>query len=152
MDVRRATADDAAGLAALRWEFRSTHRGEPNESREAFLARCTEWMRDRLSERSAWTAWVAEADEQTIGQVWVQLFEKMPNPTGERERHAYVSNLYVRSSARGGVGTALLDACLAWLAAQDVDSILLWPSPLSRSLYERHGFVSSNDVLVRKQP
>lgn len=153
--IRAATAADAPRLARLRWEFRITY-GQPDEPEESFVARCLDWMRDRLAENpGAWQAWVAEreGDAELVGQIWLHLIEKLPNPSNdEPEWHAYISNLYVRPFARGGLGTRLLDACLAWLASgpHAVHDIVLWPSPPSRSLYERHGFAVRDDVLVRR--
>jgi ribosomal protein S18 acetylase RimI-like enzyme len=68
------------------------------------------------------------------------LVAKVPNPVGERDRHAYLSNLYVIPSARGGIGERLLAAALAYADAQRVDRVVLWPTPRSVRLYERHGF------------
>lgn len=150
MHIREAVPADARQLAQLRWEFRSVAHGAVNESEEAFVERCAAWMYDRLSRSGAWTAWVAEQNGEIVGQIWVLLVEKVPNPTVELERHAYVSNLYVKPSARGGLGTRLLECCLDWLAGQSVHQIMLWPSSLRRSLYARHGFAISNDVLMRK--
>jgi GNAT superfamily N-acetyltransferase len=150
MPIRQAVQADARQLAQLRWEFRSVAHGAVNESEEAFVARCAAWMHDRLSRSGAWTAWVAEQNGEIVGQIWVLLIEKVPNPTVELERHAYISNLFVKPSARGGLGTQLLECCLDWLVDQSVHQIMLWPSSLSRSLYGRHGFAITNDVLMRK--
>jgi GNAT superfamily N-acetyltransferase len=150
MHIRRAVKTDARQLAQLRWEFRSVAHGTPNETEQAFVDRCAGWMDDRLSGSGTWMAWVAEQNSEIVGQIWVLFFEKVPNPTVELERHAYISNLYVKPSARGGVGTQLLERCLEWLADQSVHQIMLWPSTLSRSLYARHGFAITNDVLMRK--
>jgi GNAT superfamily N-acetyltransferase len=149
MHIRRAVADDASALAALRWQFRSEGRGALSETEAAFVERCSLWMRDRLTGDGRWAAWVAEEAHQLVGQIWAQIIEKLPNPTHEPEQHAYISNLYVKPFARGGVGTKLLEACLAWLAEQDVDTILLWPPAASRPLYERHGFNRADTILVR---
>jgi GNAT superfamily N-acetyltransferase len=149
MHIRRAVQTDARQLARLRWEFRSTAHGALNETEEAFVARCAAWIHEHLAGRSVWTAWVAEQDGDIAGQIWVQVIEKLPNPTVELERHAYISNLYVKESVRGGLGTRLLECCLEWLANQSVDQIMLWPSRLSRTLYERHGFSAAGDLLVR---
>lgn len=137
-------------MAALRWEFRSVGRGELEETEHAFVERCGAWMRAALTRDEAWSAWVAETETGLVGQIWVRLIEKLPNPTHEPERHAYISNLFVKPAARGGVGTQLLEACLAWLGEENVDAILLWPSAASRSLYKRHGFTATDDVLLRK--
>ncbi len=144
--IREATPDDAALLAELRWEFRAG-RDEPAESRDAFVERCARWMHERVA-RGDWRAWVAEDAGRIVGHVWVHAIDKIPNPIGERERHAYLSNLYVTPSARGGTGTRLLGSALDWASAHGVDTVLLWPTDRSRSLYARFGFVVSGDFLA----
>lgn len=151
--VRRATPADAVVLAALRYEFRSAI-GEAIESPEEFVARCEGWMRDRLSNDELWLAWIAETRDEggslAIGAVWLQLIEKVPNPVIEKETHAYITNLFVLESGRGnGAGSSLLEAAIAECEARDVDTIVLWPTPRSRSLYHRHGFSTTNEVMAR---
>lgn len=149
IDVRPAAGEDAEALAALRWEFRAGRR-PPTEDREAFLSRCAAWMRRELSAPGPWRAWVAVGDRDICGQVWLQLFDKLPNPVDEEERLAYLSNLYVEPSARGGVGVRLLESALAFAAASGVDRVVLWPSPRSVPLYERHGFTRTGEVMELK--
>ena len=144
--IRPATRDDAWALAELRWEFRAG-RDRAVEDRDAFLARCAGWMRRELIAQEPWRAWVAVRDDRRIGQVWLDTLRKVPNPIGERERHAYLSNLYVTPDARGGVGTQLLETAIAWARDNGVDRIVLWPSAESASLYLRHGFARAGDVM-----
>ena len=151
--VRRATPADAIILASLRYEFRSAI-GEAIESPEEFVVRCEGWMRDRLSNDELWLAWIAETQDEdgslAIGAVWLQLIEKVPNPVIEKETHAYITNLFVLESGRDrGAGSTLLEAAIAECETRDVDTIVLWPTPRSRSLYERHGFATTNDVMAR---
>jgi len=146
IDVRPATAADVDALAALRWKFRAGREAPPVESQASFLARCADWMRQAL-ETGAWRSWVAVRDDRIVGQVWLHPITKLPNPVGERERHAYVSNLFVMPDERGGVGTQLLERAIDWAAANGVDRVVLWPSARSVTLYERHGFVREGDVL-----
>jgi GNAT superfamily N-acetyltransferase len=147
--VRRATQSDANALARLRLEFRGP-RAPNNESETAFLARCETWMCERLGAGSIWRVWVLERNNVVIGAVWLQVVEKLPNPTAESEVHAYVSNFYVRPEHRNtGAGSALLRAVLDEAEQLGVDSIFLWPSARSRPLYERHGFGISENILVR---
>lgn len=148
--IRRAAADDAEALAALRWEFRAPL-GRVNEDADAFVRRCAEWMRARLA-GGLWRAWVAEAGGRIVGTVWLQLVEKMPNPVAEPELHGYVTNLYVRETARGGVGSRLLAAALEECAAAGVHAAFLWPTEGSRSLYRRFGFTGEGEVMVRAGP
>ena len=143
--IRRATSGDARALAELRWEFRAG-KTAPTETHDAFVARCTAWMASEL-DVGVWRAWVADAAGEIVGQIWLQLLSKLPNPAEERERHAYISNVYVRPAARGGVGSRLLETAVAWAEENDVDRIVLWPTPRSRTMYERHGFSVSGNVL-----
>jgi GNAT superfamily N-acetyltransferase len=143
--IRTAAPADARALADLRWEFRAG-KTTPTETRDAFVARCADWMTAEL-QRGAWRAWVAEQDGRIVGQIWLQLLSKLPNPAEERESHAYISNLYVTPSARGGVGTRLLRTAIDWACVNDVDRVVLWPTVRSRSMYQRHGFVENGGVL-----
>ena len=151
--IRLADASDAPALAVLRYALRSST-GVATEPKSEFLKRCAAWMEDHL-QSDAWHCWVAEADEQLIGAVWLQLVEKIPNPRSEAEHHAYVTNFYVDEGARGrGIGSQLLRAVIAWCQTRDVHAIILWPTERSRSLYERHGFAVRDDLmeLIMKSP
>jgi GNAT superfamily N-acetyltransferase len=107
-------------------------------------------MAERLANGS-WRAWVAERDGTAIGTAWLYIIEKLPNPVDESERHGYVTNCYVQPAHRGnGVGGALLAAVLAQCDALDCDAVILWPTPRSRTLYERHGFAVRDDVMERR--
>lgn len=140
--IRMGTPSDAPRLAALRLEFRASI-GSPEEDADAFLRRCSAWMESRLAPDSSWRAWLAERDGEIIGTVWIELIEKMPNPIAEPEENGYLTNFYVVPRARGcGVGTALIDAALAWCRERVVHAVILWPTKRSRPLYERHGFAA----------
>ena len=146
IEIRAAVPGDAERLAQLRWEFRVA-RAPVQEDHDTFLRRCADWMRRELASQLAWRAWVAVAGEEIVGQLWVQTINKMPNPVAERERHAYVSNVYVQPEHRGGAGSRMLEAALAWARAEQMDRVILWPSARSVPLYERHGFTHHCDVM-----
>jgi GNAT superfamily N-acetyltransferase len=144
--IRAAAPADAAALAELRWEFRAGRQAAV-ETHQAFVERCAGWMRREVTAPKHWRAWVAVRDDRIIGQVWLDTIQKIPNPVGERERHAYLSNLYVQPAERGGIGTTLLEAALDWTAANGIDRVVLWPSERSVTLYLRHGFTREGDVM-----
>jgi GNAT superfamily N-acetyltransferase len=147
--VRRATHADAPVLASLRFAFRASLAG-PIEGEREFVARCAAWMEPRLADESRWRVWLLESGGDARGTVWLQLIEKIPNPGIERELHAYVTNLFVRPENRGsGAGTRLLSALISECEALGVDTIFLWPTAESRTLYERHGFTVQDSVMVR---
>lgn len=147
--IRPALPGDADELARLRYEFRAAL-GDAVEPEISFVSRCSPWMAERLANRS-WQAWVAESDGRMIGHAWLYIIEKLPNPVAEPEWHGYITNCYVRPSHRSrGIGGQLLAAALAECDARRCDAVLLWPTPRSRSLYERHGFAVHDDVMERR--
>jgi GNAT superfamily N-acetyltransferase len=150
LTIRLAGPADAPALAQLRYNFRATQ--DPAIEPEAdFLPRCTSWMAAHLVRGSRWRCWVAEEADHLVGTLWLQLIEKIPNPGAEAETHAYISNVYVEPSRRGaGLGSHLLDTCLRACMAEEVDAVILWPSPRSRRLYERHGFAVRDDMFERR--
>ena len=97
---------------------------------------------------SHWRAWLAESEGGAVGTIWLQLVEKIPNPVAELEWHGYITSLYVRESFRGReLGSGLLRAALDACRKKEVDAVILWPTPQSRSLYLRHGFVVSDEIM-----
>jgi GNAT superfamily N-acetyltransferase len=150
ISIRLAGPADAPTLARLRYVFRAGH--DPATEAEAdFLARCGGWMAARLASGSHWRCWVAEEAGGLVGTIWLQFIEKIPNPGAEAERHGYVSNLYVEPSRRGaGLGSMLIDTCLRYCEKEAVDAVILWPTPRSRRLYERHGFTVRGDLFERR--
>jgi GNAT superfamily N-acetyltransferase len=146
--IRLATPEDAPALADLRFRFRSELR-EPTEPEAEFRERCARWMAERLAGNPSWHCWVAEGPEGLLGNLWLQVIEKVPNPVTEPEHHAYITNVYVLPRLRsGGVGALLLEAALAWCRQSGVDAVLLWPSERSRSFYARYGFSEHADLFA----
>jgi GNAT superfamily N-acetyltransferase len=146
-NIRLAVPADAAELARMRYEFRSAL-GRASEAEGEFTERCAAWMRERLVDGSPWSCWVLEAEGAVCGQLWLQLIEKVPNPVPELELHGYITNIYVRPAARGdGAGRMLLEAALAYCRQHHVDSVILWPTDRSRTLYARHGFAVRDDIM-----
>ena len=117
---------------------------------QEFVRRCTVWMRRELPLDSTWKAWVAVDGGEIVGQIWVHTIPKIPNPIAELEKLAYVSNLYVKVSARGGTGTRLLQSALEWCRANQIDRVVLWPTKRSVTLYLGHGFSHGGDVMELK--
>jgi GNAT superfamily N-acetyltransferase len=148
VEIRRALPKDADALAQLRYAFRLEQR-PATESLDAFAARCSNWMRPRLRGDSRWTAWLAERDGKIVGNLWLQIVEKIPNPGPESELHAYISNFFIVPAERNtGVGTRLLNAAVGHCKVHDVDTVFLWPTQRSTPLYKRTGFDAPSDILV----
>lgn len=144
--IRLASQRDTSQLAKLRFALRS--RDSSNvESEAAFLKRCESWMAKALK-RTTWRCWVAENEGNLVCALWLQLIEKIPNPTVESECFGYITNFFVAESARGrGLGARILNEALTWCRNQNVHAVILWPTEKSRSLYQRHGFTVPGDLL-----
>jgi len=148
--IRRAIADDAPALAALRYDFRAASR-PAIESREEFVPRFLQWIRPRLASNAPWRVWVLEYGGSVVGNVWLQLVDKLPNPNARRELHGYITNFFLRPEHRnGGAGSRLLEAVLEECKRSNVDAVFLWPTERSRPFYERHGFKPPSDMLARE--
>ena len=144
--IRPAAGDDVPQLAQLRYDFRS-NLSAPIEDEATFTARCRSWMAERLGD-GRWYCWVVVEGGRLIGNVWIQLVEKIPTPTDEPEEHAYLTNFFVQDAARGrGIGSDMLSQVLEWSARRQVHAVFLWPTIRTRPLYERHGFLADGDAM-----
>ena len=100
-------------------------------------------------------AWIAESttsESDSIGGAGVQLRPILPRPRTsddglELGPEALVLNVYVVPEwRRRGVGEALMRSLLNALAERNVRRIVLHASEDGRRLYERLGFVPTNEM------
>lgn len=138
---------DARALAQMRFAFRSDINA-PIEGEGEFVLRCAKWMAERLAADGPWLCWVTEHERRITGHLWLSLVEKVPNPAVELEQHGYITNVFVAPDERGsGAGAALMEAAMAFCREARVDSVILWPTERSRTLYARHGFGEASDIM-----
>ncbi|WP_328761169.1 MULTISPECIES: GNAT family N-acetyltransferase [unclassified Streptomyces] len=145
--IRRAEADDAPALAAMRWRFKVEDGGaEVPQNEEEFAAECEQWLRSRMV--GLWRVWIAEVGGQPCGHVCVCLVEKVPSPYPGSDALGYVTNFYVVPEQRNrGLGRALLDEATGYARAQGLDTLIVWPSERSAPLYRRCGFGEPDELL-----
>jgi len=152
--VRQADATDIPLLVHHRAAmFRDM--GQLASHQEETLERATaSYLRDALP-RGEYLAWVAEdrgTPPATIGGAGVQLRPILPRPrTGtddlELGPEAIVLNVYVEPAwRRRGVAETLMRVVLDALAARGIRRIVLHASDEGRRLYERIGFVPTNEM------
>ena len=152
--VRRAVADDASVLARMRLDFkREDNDGTPAPGSEAtFVDTTGPWLRERL-ENGSWLAWVAEVDGEVCGHVFLHVIEKVPDPYAGSAALGYVTNFYVTPAHRGhGLGSLLLDALRTHTRDENFDTLVVWPSERSASLYKRTGFALPRELLELPLP
>lgn len=140
--IRLASASDGAALAALRWEFSHGDGGEAEENRSEFHDRWTRFW--EAAQERGWLVWVAERDGQLIGNMWLQLVEKVPRPGNQIRYLGYLTNVYVKPEARGqDVGSRILAEVIAWSKRENLELLFVWPSSESVEFYRRAGFNAS---------
>ena len=152
--VREATVADIPLLAYHRAAmFRDM--GQLASHREDALQRATAaYLQDALP-RGEYLGWVAEdlaPPGVAIGGAGVQIRPILPRPRPGRDDlelgpEAIVLNVYVESNwRRQGVAEALMRAAMDALDARGIRRIVLHASKDGRRLYERLGFVPTNEM------
>ncbi len=152
--IREAMVADVALLARHRaGMFRDM--GRLKADWEASLVRATaDYLRSALP-RGEYLGWVAESaasSPEPVGGAGVQLRPILPRPRPAGEGielgpEAIVLNVYVEPAwRRRGVGEALMRSVLSALAERKVTRIVLHASDDGRRLYERLGFVPTNEM------
>jgi ribosomal protein S18 acetylase RimI-like enzyme len=155
--VRQADVTDIPRLAHHRAAmFRDM--GRLLAHHEEVLERATaSYLRDALP-RGEYLAWVAEdrgARPTVIGGAGVQLRPILPRPGADDDNlelgpEAIILNVYVEPDwRRRGVAEALMRAVLDVLALRGIRRIVLHASDDGRRLYERLGFVPTNEMRLR---
>jgi len=88
-------------------------------------------------------------DGQIVSHAFVAYVDKVPRPTRERRRIAYLTNVYTRPDFRGrGIGGALIERAQARAAEADVELMMVWPSDESIDFYRRQGFAPSEEPVI----
>jgi GNAT superfamily N-acetyltransferase len=98
-----------------------------------------------------WLAAPAQQPEVIAGGAGVQLREVLPHPKEGNKvaegRHAIILNVFTEPRwRRQGVALLLLERIIDWARAEQIDRLILHASQAGRSLYERLGFVDTNEM------
>ena len=108
--------------------------------------------------RSEYVGWVASPPDslgKIIGGAGVQLRRVNPHPStgpnGEggiaEGHHAIIINVYTEPEwRRRGVASLLMHRIIDWSRAEKLDRLVLHASDDGRALYEKLGFVQTNEM------
>lgn len=153
-EIREATVADIALLAGHRAAmFRDMGKLAPDA--EAPLIRASADYLGEALPRGEYLAWLAQttgSPPTVIGGAGVQLRRILPRPASagggvELGPEAIVLNVYVEPAwRRRGVADALMRTVLSALARLQIRRIVLHASDEGRGLYERLGFVPTNEM------
>ncbi|HTJ39732.1 MAG TPA: GNAT family N-acetyltransferase [Dactylosporangium sp.] len=136
--VRKATVDDSAALAGLRWRATSEHLEYSELDREAFVGSFGAWVGEHLSTH---LPFIAEVDDEPVGVAWLMIAERVPGPGQPCRRCGDVQSVYVVPELRGsGIGAALLEPVLTEAGELALEHVTVHSNDRATPLYLRAGF------------
>jgi ribosomal protein S18 acetylase RimI-like enzyme len=146
IEIRLANSDDIEELIALRRRF--TYEDESGEERDDYEDECRSFLESALAS-GRWRVWLACDGPRIVANLFVALIDKVPRPTQESKRIAYLTNVYTVPEFRNrGIGGRLLATAQKAAADDSVELMLVWPSDESLGFYRELGFGSERDPLV----
>jgi GNAT superfamily N-acetyltransferase len=143
MEIRVAFPDDVAQLAGLLGRFADYDQA----TGVAFAPDLLRWW----SEHDSHVAFLAVLPSgDAVGMAWLALTERVPRSGGGARLCGDVQSVYVVPEHRSaGVGTALLRALVQHAEALHLEHVTVHSNQRANSLYERAGFTSSPELLMR---
>ena len=154
--IRRAGIEDAAVIARHRTRMFHDMREISDDAYDDFLAASQAWTERGLTsgEYIGWLAFSNNQPDLIVAGAGVQLRQAPPHPcrpfrAGKfgKGRHAIVLNVFTEPDWRNrGAANLLMDEILRWARAEKLDRLVLHASDAARSLYERMGFIATNEM------
>jgi GNAT superfamily N-acetyltransferase len=155
--IRQASLADVDAIAEHRARMFDEMGQVPPETFETLRAKSCERLRDFLT-RGEYVGWLAiptQRPEIIAGGAGVQLRDVLPHPLSRGKqgngvaegRHAIIINVFTEPEWRHqGVAMLLLERIIQWARAERLDRLVLHASEAGRSLYQRLGFVGTNEM------
>ena len=152
-EIRRATAQDADIIS---WHRARMFQDMGDVSGEAFeilrtkaQARLEQWIDS--CDYIGWLATPADKPQTIVGGAGIQLQPILPRPvdtsTIGEGRQGTIINVFTEPLwRRRGIAGLLIKEIVAWSKSERLDRLILHASDEGRSLYERFGFVASNEM------
>jgi len=151
--VRRATSQDAGIIA---WHRARMFQDMGNVTGDAFgilrakaQTRLEQWIQD--GNYIGWLASPAGKLEMIVAGAGVQLQPILPRPVdvstiGEGRQGTIVNVFTEPEWRRRGIAGLLIQEIMIWSKNEQLDRLILHASNEGRSIYERLGFVASNEM------
>jgi GNAT superfamily N-acetyltransferase len=153
--IRRATRGDRASLGRMGAQLLRAHYAfdprrfmAPRPDAEEGYA----WFLGTRLEEPDSLVLVAACDDRVVGYAYAAM---EPRSWKElRDAAGFIHDVYVDEDARGGgVGAALVQECVRWLAGRGAPRVLLWtaaPNVAAQRLFERLGFRQTMIEMTRE--
>ncbi len=146
--IRRGTVADAAEILVHRREmFREM--GFTDAERLRVMAATSLPTLQLALEEDRYRGWLLETpDGSIIGGAGLHISELLSHPSKPEDlRRAYVYNVYIAPNyRRQGLAGHLMDEVIAHCRQDGIGTVWLHSSDHGRSLYEKMGFVATNEM------
>jgi len=115
-----------------------------------------------MFERGVYVGWLAspqDAPEKIVAGAGVQVREMPPRPQSDTKgkidivsgRQAVIVNVYTEPEwRRRGLAALLIKRAIEWSREQGIESVVLHASDEGRAVYERLGFIATNEMRLRR--
>jgi|ERR1700682_4626380 len=152
--IRRATAQDAEIIAWHRARmFQDMGEIIAGDAFEILRTKTRPLIKEWL-ENGDYVGWLATpADESAtvVGGAGIQLQPILPRPLSPSKigegRQGTIINVFTEPEwRRRGIGSLLMREIMAWARSEDLERILLHASAEGRPVYQKLGFVESNEM------
>jgi len=154
--IRPATVQDAEIIGYHRARMFHDMGQIPDHLFESFRSRSAERLRELLDsgEYLGWLAANAEKPDQIVAGAGVQLRQVLPHPGNDQAfaegRHGLIINVFTEPEwRRQGIGELLMKEIISWSKQEKLDRLVLHSSEYGRGLYERLGFVLTNEMKLQ---
>jgi len=151
--VRLATADDAEVIGHHRAGMFRDMGQIPDHLFDAFRTRSIERVRELMlrKEYVGWLVSITNEPKRIVAGAGVQLRRVLPHPANNdafaEGRHGLVINVFTEPEwRRQGIGELLMKEIIDWSKEEKLDRLVLHASTDGKRLYERLGFVVTNEM------
>ena len=154
--IRRATTGDASVVARHRARMFQDMGEIPAAMFDDFVAASRAWTERALAsgEYIGWFAIPKNEPDTIVAGAGVQLRQVPPHPCRPAKdgvfakgRHAIVLNVFTEPEWRKrGVALLLMNEIVRWARDEKLDQLVLHASAHARSLYEKMGFIATNEM------
>ncbi|HET9800411.1 MAG TPA: GNAT family N-acetyltransferase [Chthoniobacterales bacterium] len=160
-NIRLATRADLEVISHHRARMFSDMGTLPPEVFDSFRIQSLEALRS-IFERGVYVGWLASPQddpEEIVAGAGVQVREMPPRPqsdaTGKIDiiwgKQIIIQNVYTEPEwRRRGLASLLIKSILDWAREEAIDSVVLHASDKGRAVYERLGFIATNEMRFRK--
>ena len=148
-ELRIATPDDAALIAAQRRAMFADNDLATPERLDGLAAANEPWLRERLAD-GRYVGLLLEDGDVCVAGAGIFYADFPPHWLDPLPLRPYLLNFYTTPAARGkGYAKVLLQAAVDHCRAQGCRVVVLHASKFGRPVYEKFGFSGTNEMMLR---